>query len=94
MEKRDTKKELLEALESLPEYQAALVLAYIHSLKTILAEHEKKLKEEAFMTYLDSLPEEDKELSDECLKHIAESRKAITEGRVSSFREVAEELGL
>ena len=88
MKKRDLRKELFETLEALPEYQISLVLAYIKSLKTILQEQEKRIKEEAFMSYLDNVPEEDEELSDAELKRIEESREAAHRGEVMSHQEV------
>lgn len=94
MKKQDPYKALTKLLHSFPEYQLPVVLSVMEALRNSLEEQETKRKETEFCAYLDSLPEEDKELSDECHKHIAESRKAIAEGRVSSFEEVAEELGL
>ncbi|MGV8119542.1 MAG: hypothetical protein AB2L14_07265 [Candidatus Xenobiia bacterium LiM19] len=92
MKKRDVRKELFEALEVLPEYQMSLVLAYIKSLKAILQEQEKRLKEEAFLSYLDNLPEEDEELSEAEVVRIEESRKAAQRGEILSHQDVKKEL--
>ncbi|MDQ7825202.1 MAG: hypothetical protein RDV48_20540 [Candidatus Eremiobacteraeota bacterium] len=94
MKKRDTRKELIDALESLPEYQITLVLAYIKSLRAILAEQEKKLRKEAFMAYLHGVPEDDEELTPEDLAAIEEGEKAFREGRTQPWEEVRQELGI
>jgi len=94
MEQMSGRKELIKILEALPEYQIPLVLTCIQALQKSLEEQEKRLREEAFVAYLDSLPEEDEELSEEGKRRIAEGEKAMREGRVYPFEVVAEELDL
>ncbi len=55
---------------------------------------ERRMTPEQYQIYLDSVPYEDEELSDEAKRRIDEGEKASKEGRSYSFDEVAEELGL
>lgn len=77
MKKQDPYKVLIKLLHSFPDYQLPIVLSVMEALRRSLEEQEIKCNENEFYAHLDSLPEEDKELSDECLKHIAESRRAV-----------------
>lgn len=92
MKKMDTRKKLLKALESLPEYQVPLVLAYIQCLQKGLKAQEKRIRTEMIYEYMKTVPEEDYELSHEELRSIEQGRQAIREGKFHQWEDVEKEL--
>lgn len=76
-------------MELLSEYQLSLALAYIQGLRD-----EKRRQDESYQAWIDSVPEEEEELSEEGKRHIEEGIRACKEGKLYTFDEVAEELGL
>ena len=94
MKKLDTKRELYVLIEKIPVKEIPTVKKMIELLMPYLKKHQKSLSDDEYLDYLDSLPEEDEELSDEEMCRIEKSRNDIREGRVHSWEYVAEELDL
>jgi hypothetical protein len=94
MEEIDTKKKLHEIVDRLPAEEIPTAEKVLESLLLYREKYGKRQADERFLTWLDGLPEDDEELSEEGKRRIAEGEKDIAEGRVYPFEEVARELGL
>jgi len=92
MKKTDMRKQLMKALEALPEYQIPLILTYIEALQKSIEEETRRIKAEIIFQNMQSAPEEDYDLSIEEQQRIEKGRKQIREGKFHSWEDVAKEL--
>jgi hypothetical protein len=96
MDKIQARKEAHEIIDSMKDedIEEARLL-----LRELVESREKytpgrRMSDEERMEWLNSLPEEEEELSDEALKGIEEGERACKEGRCRSWEEAARELGI
>ncbi|MGV8121949.1 MAG: hypothetical protein AB2L14_19495 [Candidatus Xenobiia bacterium LiM19] len=90
--KTDMKKELIMLINRIPEYQIASVKTLLESLLECLEKQEKEMKSRAILAYMESVPEEDYEMSEEEKASILRGEKDIIAGRFHKWEDVAEEL--
>lgn len=90
--KTDMRKELIMMINRIPEYQIASVKTLLESLLECLEKQEKEMKSRAILAYMESVPEEDYEMSEEEKASILKGEEDIKAGRFHKWEDVAEEL--
>ncbi|MHC9543949.1 MAG: hypothetical protein AB9903_30915 [Vulcanimicrobiota bacterium] len=90
--KTDMRKELIMMINRIPEYQIASVKTLLESLLECLEKQENEMKSRAILAYMESVPEEDYEISEEEKASILSGEEDIKAGRFHKWEDVAEEL--
>jgi len=92
MNKLEAVEKFIFLVKQIPDDRMEKILAMVEDYMKEQAEH--RMTDEEYQAYLDNVSEEDEELTEEELQVIEESRKAIRDGKVVSFDDAAEELGI
>ncbi|MHC9539637.1 MAG: hypothetical protein AB9903_08955 [Vulcanimicrobiota bacterium] len=92
MKNPDVRAQILKIIDTIPEYQLHIFLAYIQALQKTIEEDARKMKAEMIIQYMQNVPEEDCELSSEERDSIERAREGVRRGEHQSLDSVMEEL--
>lgn len=88
MKKSDIKKEIDVLIDKFPAENMLELKRTIEEMLRKLEESSDKMTPKEYQAWMDSLPEEDEELSEECLRRIEEGKAAGMKGEVVSHQDV------
>jgi len=94
MDKPEILKGVENFVEGVPAEKMPEAIELMKEMVVKLAHLVPKMTPEQYQLYLDCVPYDDEELSDEALRRIEEGEKDYREGRCQPWDEVAVELGL
>ncbi len=92
MDSTDLKKEAVMAIEAMPAYLMPMVITYIQALQKGIEEETRRIKAELIFQHMQSLPEEDYELSAEEKEAIEKGCRAMDAGHFVTWEAAEKEL--